>query len=393
MATPLLRAAFLDTFQCLGAECEDTCCKGWGMQVTKETIELYQKEAPELLDAVTTGEAEHIMRRDPVTDHCVKFESGLCGIHRTRGTDFLGDACHFFPRITRSLGNQQLMTAALSCPEVTRLALLTDSGFDPHGTAVERLPFTLKNYLPEGISEEDAILIHHTFLTQALNEQASAERILSRISSVARSLEMMPVTQWKDALPFYFKMADGRLPVPEAALADPFNLVHLLNMLISASKMTPRPRLDATITSMAHALSVVIEKNPPNLITSDGSMDAWHHLIACYHQLWFKDLQPILKRWIAAQLSIALFPFSGFGSTLTARISIIGVRFATIKLALISTCHAYGYIPAQPEIVRAIQSIARFMDHLAEPTSSLDLYTQTGWIRESRLRSLIGDMA
>lgn len=390
---PLLRTGFLEKFQCLGAECEDTCCKGWGMQVTKETVDLYKHEAPELLDAVTTGEAEHIMRRDPSTDHCVKFESGLCGIHRQYGTAFLGDACHFFPRITRSLGNSNLMTAALSCPEVARLALLTDAGFAQEETDIGRVPFTLKNYLPDDLSEEAALAIHTLFLTQALDKTASAERIMARLSSVARSLEMMPRTQWQEALSFYFKMADGRLPTPEPAIADPFNLVHLLNMLISASKMTPRPRLDATITSMAHALSVVIEKNPPNLITSDGSLDAWMHISACYHQLWYADLQPILKRWIAAQLSIALFPFSGFGATLSERITIIGVRFATVKLALISACHAYGCVPAEAEIVRVVQSLARFMDHLADPTSSLDLYRQTGWIRESRLRSLIGDVA
>lgn len=389
----LLRSGFLEKFQCLGAECEDTCCKGWGMQVTKETVALYKNKAPELLDAVTSGEAEHIMRRDPSTDHCVKFESGLCGIHRQYGTSFLGDACHFFPRITRKLGEHTVMTAALSCPEVTRLALLEESGFTSHKTTIDRLPFTLKNYLPDDMNADEALAIHHLFLEQALDESASAERIMARLSSVTRSLEMMPRTQWKEALAFYFKMADGRLPALESAIADPFNLLHLLNMLISASKMTPRPRLDATITSMAHALSVVIEKNPPNLITSDGSLDAWMHISACYHQLWYAELQPILKRWVAAQLSIALFPFAGFGATLSERITIIGVRFATVKLALVSACHAYGMVPAEAEIVRVVQSIARFMDHLADPTSSLDLYRQTGWTRESRLRSLIGDVA
>ncbi|MGB1540083.1 MAG: hypothetical protein ACPG80_03920, partial [Rickettsiales bacterium] len=50
---PIQRMAFLEQFQCLGAECEDTCCKSWSMQVDAATLERYKTEAPELLDAVT----------------------------------------------------------------------------------------------------------------------------------------------------------------------------------------------------------------------------------------------------------------------------------------------------------------------------------------------------
>ena len=73
--------AFVEKFQCLGDKCEDTCCKGWGMQLDPVRKKLYEKEAPELMDAVTSGEAELIMKRDPETDYCVKFDDGWCSIH------------------------------------------------------------------------------------------------------------------------------------------------------------------------------------------------------------------------------------------------------------------------------------------------------------------------
>lgn len=389
----MLRSAFLREFQCLGAECEDTCCKGWGMQLTKETVDLYKKQAPELLEAVDHGESEFIMRRDPDTDYCVKFDQGLCSVHRDYGTAYLGDACHFYPRITRKLGNRTLMTAALSCPEIARLALFTDAGFVWEDIPVERLPFSLKEYLPPELEEEQALGIHQGFLMLALNESMSAERAMACISSVARSLEMLSIHDWAAAAGFYFKMAEGRLLAPEAAIADPFNLLHLLNMLLSAAKMTPRPRLEATLNSMAHALSVVIERNPANVQTTDGSIDAWHHIDACYRQLWHADIQRILKRWLATQLTMSLFPFSGFGVTFSERVTTLGVRFATVKLALISCANAYGVMPAENESVRVVQSLSRFLDHLADPTLSLDLYRQTGWTREARLRALIGDAA
>lgn len=191
-------------FSCLGPECPDTCCKGWGMQLTAETIESYKARAPELLDAVTSGEAEFVMKRDPETDHCVKFDAGWCGIHRDYGTDFLGDACHFFPRITRALGSTIVTTASLSCPEMARLMLTEGSDVFGH-TAREQMrdPFSLKNYLPEGMSEDVAIRIHERFLTMALDETISPERALMRVGTVARALAMQPMSSWADAVELY----------------------------------------------------------------------------------------------------------------------------------------------------------------------------------------------
>lgn len=388
----MLRSAFLKDFQCLGAECEDTCCKGWGMQLTRETVDLYRRQAPELMEAVDNGESEFIMKRDPKTDYCVKFDQGLCSIHRDYGTAFLGDACHFYPRITRKLGNRSLMTAALSCPEAARLALFTPAGFAWEEIPTERLPYSLKEYLPDALEEDQALSIHHGFLALVQDEAMSAERMMACIGSVARSLEMLSIFDWTAAAGFYFKMAESRLIPAEPAMADPFNLLHTLNMLLSAAKMTPRPRLEATLNSMAHALSVVVERNPANIQTSDGSIDAWNHLTACYRQLWFADIQKILKRWLAAQLAMSLFPFSGFGATFSERVTTLGVRFSTVRLALISCAHAHGAVPPEKESIRVVQSLARFMDHLADPTLSLDLYRQTGWTREARLRALIGDI-
>lgn len=389
----MLRAAFLKEFQCLGAECEDTCCKGWGMQLTRETVSLYQEKAPELLEAVDHGESEFIMRRDPQTDYCVKFDRGLCSVHRDYGTAFLGDACHFYPRITRQLGGQALMTAALSCPEATRLALFTETGFGWEEIPDERLPHSLKEYLPPELTAEEALALHRNFILLAQNPAMSAERSMACVSSVARSLEMLSIHDWSAASGFYFKMAEGRLLTPEPAIADPFNLLHTLNMLLSAAKTTPRPRLEATLNSIAHALCVVMQRQPASIETTDGSLPAWEQMHACYRQLWHDDLQPILKRWLAAQLSMSLFPFSGFGATFSERVTTLGVRFATVKLALIACAHVHGGVPPQSESVRVVQSLSRFLDHLADPTLSLDLYRQTGWTREARLRALIGDIS
>jgi len=90
----ILQHPALATFSCLGDKCEDTCCKGWSMQLDEATLERYKQKAPELLDAVEPAEeTPWIMRKDKQTSYCVKYEGGLCGIHKKYGDDFLGDAC------------------------------------------------------------------------------------------------------------------------------------------------------------------------------------------------------------------------------------------------------------------------------------------------------------
>lgn len=388
---PLQRSAFLSSFECLGDACPDTCCKGWGMQLDPATREKYIREAPELMEAVTTGEAEWIMKRDPVTDYCVKFTDGLCAIHKDKGTAFLGDACHFFPRITRSLGEVHLMTAALSCPEVTRLALFSQGAFALQPAQADRLPWSLMDYLPEGLSETEAVNVHTAFVHAAGDETVSPERSMARLGSVVRSLQMQDSKSWPMAVEFYLKHVDGRLPVPEENIADPFNLLHALVGLLKAAKPSARPRLEETIRSMEEALYVSIHRETLTLTTSDASPRAYLALRGAWREQWAAHFAPILRRWIQAQLAASLFPFSGLGDSLTERITIICVRFATLRLALMSCCHAHQGIPSDEETIRVIQSLSRFLDHLADPALSLSMYKETGWTLEARARGLLGD--
>lgn len=389
MTAPLQQSRLLNRFHCLGDMCEDTCCKGWGMQLSQQTVDLYKQKAPDLLSAVTSGEAEHIMKRDPDTDYCVKFEAGWCGIHRQYGTAFLGDACHFFPRATRALGHTNVMTASLSCPEVVRLGLLEENGFTLTQTETDRLPHSLKQYLPEHLEENKALDIHQAFLHVAGDEAHAPEYNFARISSVARALQMVSVDTWGIAHSFYFKNVETRLPLPEINPADPFNLLNALQGLLGAAKKTSRPRLDRTISEMEQMLHVTLNWEHLTIALGDDSAQAYQAMRERWQREWAEGFAPVLRRYLQGQIAIALFPFAGLGETLTDRITIIGVRYATVKLALMCACMLQGRRIPDVDIVRVVQSVSRFMDHLADPTFSIRIYQETGWTREPRLRALV----
>ena len=104
-----------------------------------------------------------------------------------------------------------------------------------------------------------------------------------------------------------------------------------------------------------------------------------------------KIMRPVLKKWLAAQISMASFPFAGFGENVKDRATIIGVRFATTRLALMSNMGKNGSPPDNEAVVKITQSLSRFLDHLADPKFSMLSYNEAGWSDESRIRSLLGD--
>ncbi len=358
------------------------------MQLSAQTVALYQKEAPELLDAVTSGEAEHIMKRDPATDYCVKFDAGWCGVHKQYGEKFLGDACHFFPRATRLMGDHAVMTLAPSCPEALRLMLEEEGAFDYVAREDARLPHSIKSYADHHAQAATMRRVHDALVASVTKHEGLATAFGS-VASAVRSMMLMPEDQHAEMISMAIKFAGGRLPAAEKDAADLPRLVAALQGLIAASKATHRPRLDKVVASMCEALAVRIDAASNQVEILPETLPRIYALEA----MW-RDVQsayiPVLIRVLQAQLSLTFFPYSGLGEQLEDKITIVGVRLATARLALMSAHACSDHVLGTAEIVDVLQPISRFLDHLADPTLSLAIYHELGWHREARMLALLG---
>ncbi|HEV2416777.1 MAG TPA: flagellin lysine-N-methylase [Terriglobia bacterium] len=381
--------AFLSRFKCIGMECEDPCCTGWNMQV--DTLTRRRYEACGLIDSVT-GEGEAaVMKRDPKTGCCVKFEGGLCAIQREFGEQFLGDACYFYPRTTRSLGGTLAMTATLSCPEIARLALFGENPFEETTTQVDRLPEKIRDYLPSGLTSAQAAGIHRAFMGAALRAGATPESNFMRIFAAAECLSQLDPAGWPNAVMSQLAQDNALLPPPEPRPTDAVYLLQALCGLVAAAQCVHRPRLMHTIRDIERALHSTIRWDTLAIASLPDSGHATQALHARWKAEWQVGYAGLLKRYLAMQVSLAFFPFAGFGNTLTERAAIIGIRLATVRLALMSLCQAAQGAPPSDEVVRVVQSISAFLDHLAEPEFSLKIYAETGWLKGARLRGVLED--
>ncbi len=390
MMVKQLRTRLVSEFVCTADKCKDTCCKHWSMQVEQNTVERYKKLAPELLNCIESDtDGSFIMRKDSNTGYCVKFTDGKCGIHLAYGEEFLGDACFFYPRITRSTDNANIVTATMSCPEIARIALYGENPFLFEENDLFRVPQEVKNIVYGDLSRDDIINIHNLFLQATKDESASAESILARMASVSRSLQRIEKKDWVKAAPLYFRLAGTAFPVAEKNINDPFNLLHSLCGLVVASKKIIPPRLQKTIDEMERALNVVLDWENVLIKTNDNSLASYNDLWMLWENEMKDSYAPLLKRWLAAQFSASLYPFAGLGETLIDRITVISVRFAILRLALISAYSMNDRNLHQDDVVRVVQSLSRFLDHLASPAFSLQIYRETGWDRESRMLGLL----
>ena len=118
-----------DLFECLGGECEHSCCLGgWEVDIDEETYRKYQEIKGNLGDRLRhetedveeDGEVFHTFRLRH--DTCPFFnEEGLCDIQKSEGEKALCTICREFPRYTIPFGRDEERTLTLSCEEAARL--------------------------------------------------------------------------------------------------------------------------------------------------------------------------------------------------------------------------------------------------------------------------------
>ncbi|MCB2082256.1 MAG: flagellin lysine-N-methylase, partial [Rickettsiales bacterium] len=324
--------SYTASFECLGPECADTCCRGWDMQMDPVRKALYAEKAPELLGALMESDAGVVMRRDPETGYCIKLEQGSCSIHRDRGTEFLGDACHFYPRITRQFGDVVTMAATLSCPEIARKVLFDPTPFGEETQSLQRLPYSLKDYLPEGVTS-DAVPTVRKALQNMVTQSSSAEQAMASLVNIAGSLHFTPPQSWAEGITMLVNSASSRLPKAEMSETDPYLLVQLLAGLQHAMQKIVPKRFVETEQRIQRVLGISIQPETLDLTVSRDHVGRYAQLSKNWSII--AEGQRILRRWLQAQLIVSAFPYAGFGGSIQERAQLIAIRFAVVRLGLI----------------------------------------------------------
>ena len=121
-------AGIYDCFQCIGSECEDTCCALWNVSVDQDTYNRYQKVQHPILkkkfksDVVVNKADDRTQKRyatmklEPTSGDCSFNDKGLCSIQKELGESYLSPTCATYPRKVNEVNGEQEVSAVLVLP-------------------------------------------------------------------------------------------------------------------------------------------------------------------------------------------------------------------------------------------------------------------------------------
>lgn len=157
MSQPEVRAPrYLGRFRCVGPDCEDHCCAGWGgIDVDPPTAEAYRQLTVEgdqrawQLNLVNRLEPNPEAWPDegwpaaliplPTAEPCSFYGTDrLCAIQGTLGEELLPSTCDTFPRQATQIDGHIDLAGRLSCPEIARLMLLSEDALVAEPVAADR---------------------------------------------------------------------------------------------------------------------------------------------------------------------------------------------------------------------------------------------------------------
>lgn len=130
----VIKFAYYDEFRCIGPECKDSCCKNWGITLTKREYLNYKKMdcSPELRTIIDTAFTR--LREDDYRYAKMKLkENGdcpflgddrLCKIQKEKGAEALTYVCNIFPRQIHQIGSDAFIYACdITCSHVVELLI------------------------------------------------------------------------------------------------------------------------------------------------------------------------------------------------------------------------------------------------------------------------------
>lgn len=153
----------MSEFSCLADKCPDSCCAGWRVLVEESHYHRFSgwlreegKEPDDYMKRLgpnNTGSFASVRHND--RGGCMFLEpEGLCTIHGKHGEKALPQVCQTYPRKYLVVGQRIEAAAMLSCPEIARLAILSEdlvlpTAYRPALTDKQRARIAVQAKTPE----------------------------------------------------------------------------------------------------------------------------------------------------------------------------------------------------------------------------------------------------
>lgn len=243
------RLSALDEFRCLADKCPASCCAfDWDVKVDRKTHDKWRAIQDQAArDRLITGTLTQTRDDDTLLviaktldRKCIHLEArGLCSIQAQQGADYLPETCRDYPRLRLTSDTREVFSAALSCPEIARLAL-----FEQGRRPLFDRRFSTPEVDPRGDPGGDPVTIHlDRLVASVMDEKRFPLNVkiyflgatLSRLSLLAARDELSEMTLKKARETFKQDLFD-------------------VNLAIKTNKLRPDPSIAGSFWGAVHKL-------------------------------------------------------------------------------------------------------------------------------------------
>jgi lysine-N-methylase len=410
-----------ETFRCLGADCEDTCCDGWTVNIDRGTYDKYQRSAElrTVLNNLVLIEPEKASYEEyasikMVETHCPYLSEGLCSIHNKHGEGSLANVCAIYPRIMNQVGDVLERNLDLSCPEAARVVLLDPDPIDLLDTADQIGSFRMGAPRVPGIpnaSYDDREYPHFLAVRDLIITilRARAYPLWKRlviIGHLCDKLSEMAAVKNDQYIPLLIRgyldaVSGGQFDeiLSKCKVQPSAQVVTVLELVVSriSSDFTGRRFLDCYQDFM-HGLQWAPESLLPEV--TRRYTDAWVR----YYVPFFDQNQSLMERYFEAYVYRNLMPLGrlevnrksglhGANNSISVQCMLMMAYYAIIRTILIGMASHHQSAFGMDHVIKVIQSSTKAFQHsISFPAKAIEILTRNSLKTGASMAVLVQDL-
>jgi lysine-N-methylase len=379
MPDNLLQPRYAESFRCIGPECEDSCCRGWGVCVDKRTYKKYRATAS--LRRLTSQYIElNPQNRDNFKYARIKLNPDntcpfldcdkLCRIQKQHGAEFLSKTCSRYPRALARFNGTMQKALHLSCPEAARLVLLSprllvssDAGgygdFALENSQTLASPQLLSNQL-------------RSFALRVLRDRAyPLWQRLFVLGIVCRRIHELTAAQQMERVPqligqYAEMMARGLLrPHLDGIPPRPGLQLNLVLELIRRRLQIEQPEIGFAESLADFLLGI---KHSPGTPPQESAIH-YHDAYMRYYQPFSQIHPEFLENYLINYVLRTRFPFADTADCVEKSIDpalshlVMALHYRLLHSLLIGTAARYGDDFCSTQAICIVQHFARAVEH------------------------------
>lgn len=406
----ILMPQYMKKFLCLGSDCEANCCGGWYINIDQKTYNKYLQlsdiEWRKLLignirvNRFSTTPTNYARIKLTKTDKKCPFLSpeGLCRIQLELGTNYLSPICLGYPRKLNKINGRLEKSAAMSCPEAARLALLNPAGLifeevEDYLNAYPNISKCLDTSTESKASQAEVYLLAiRSFTIKLLQDRSSplANRLII-LGLFCEKLQQYIQTDKTSQIPLLINtpISDWSQESTTRILTTSSLQLHrqmqLFLKLITKKRFFKKKSdnayeecVEQIIAGLQYTKETSIEK----------LLKRYEEAFNNYYQPFMAQHEYILENYLVNYIFRSIFPFTGLPSILDEYTMLI-IYYSLIKMHLVGMVGFHQELNSDL-VIKLIYSFTRLLGHCAEYSNYvLDLFKDSGYNNPLSLVPLI----